>query len=63
MKYTTGNRVLFEHAGDKMQGEIVGYTELLDGTRLYHIKVEDGNHTLMYHNVTESEIRSLLTSK
>ena len=63
MKYTTGNRVLFEHAGDKMQGEIVGYSELLDGNRLYHIKVEDGNHTLMYHNVTESEIRSLLTSK
>lgn len=60
MKYNTGNRVLFEHKGDKMQGEIVGYTELFDGNRLYHIKVEDGNRTLMYQNVQVKQIRSLL---
>jgi phage terminase large subunit GpA-like protein len=60
VKYTTGNRVLFEHKGDRMRGEVVGYTQLFDGNRVYHIKVDDGNHMVMCYNVTEKEIRSIL---
>ena len=62
MKHKTGNRVLFEHKGDRMRGEVVGYTDLFDGNRVYHIKVDDGKHVLMYHNVTEKEIRSILVT-
>lgn len=59
MKLTTGQHIVFDHKGDLMSGEIVGFTQEHCGGRVYHIKVMENGHMLMYHNVTPNQIKQI----